>query len=189
MSFTVLAVAGSLRTGSSNTGLVRMAERIIANDPTIGLEIVSTAPIAGLPFYDADLEDPERTPDSVLSWRDQVRSCDALFIASPEYNYGPTAVLKNAIDWASRPLGQHALRGKAISLLSSSASTGGQHMSEQLTHILTLLGNTLVLEPEGLFVKGAERISADGSTTDPSVEQVVRTRLAGLVDILRSRLD
>lgn len=166
-----------------------MAERIVTNDPSIDLEIVSSAPIAALPFYDADLEDPERTPESVLSWREQVRSCDALFIASPEYNYGPTAVLKNAIDWASRPPGQHALRGKAISLLSSSASTGGKHMSEQLTHILTLLGNTLVVEPEGLFVKGAERISADGTTVDPSVEEIVKSRLVGLVDVLRSRLD
>lgn len=187
MPYTVLAVSGSLRAASSNTGLVRMAERIASTEPGLDIDFVIDTSIGSLPFYDADLEDAERTPESVLTWRDRVRTCDGLFIAAPEYNYGPTAVLKNAIDWASRPPGQHVLRGKVISLVSSSASTGGKHMSEQLTHILTLLGNTFVSEPEALFVKGAERIAVDGSTTDPAVEDAVRSRLLGMFDTLRTR--
>lgn len=185
MAYTVLALSGSLRAGSSNTGLVRMAERLVSSDPSLNLVIESS--LGALPFYDADLEVPERTPEVVLAWRERIHACDGIFIAAPEYNFGPTAVLKNAIDWASRPPGQHALRNKAISLMSSSASTGGKHMVQQLTHILTLLGNTLVTEPEGQFVKGADRISADGSTTDPDVEIAVGARLAGLLDVLRSR--
>lgn len=186
MSHTVLAISGSLRSASSNTGLVRMAERIATEDSDLGITIVPVDDLGSLPFYNADLEDPALLPESVRTWRADVDACAGIFIAAPEYNFGPTAVLKNAIDWASRPPGQHVLRGKAITLLSSSASTGGKHMSEQITRILSLLGNTVVDAPEALFVKGAERIFADGTTSDSTVEQVVAARLAGLADALRS---
>jgi chromate reductase len=186
MSHTILALSGSLRSGSSNTGLILLAERIAASEPSLGLKIVTVDSLDSLPFYNADLEDPNLTPSSVREWRARVDDCVGLFIASPEYNFGPTALLKNAIDWVSRPMGQHALRGKAISLVSSSASTGGKHMTEQLTTILTLLGNKVIEVPEALFVKGAERIFSDGTTSDPAVEEVVRARLVGIAEQLRS---
>lgn len=189
MSYTVLAISGSLRTASSNSGLVRLARHIAAKDPSLDLELVPFDDIASLPFYDADLEDPQRSPTSVLDWRARLSECDGLFIASPEYNFGPTALVKNAIDWASRPHGHHALRGKVVSLVSSSASTGGKHMTQQLSHVLTLLGNTLIDEPEAMFVKGAERIFPDGTTTDPEVERVVRARLAGMRDAITAIAD
>jgi len=131
-----------------------------------------------LPYYNDDLEsDP---PSIVVEWRDAVASADAIFIAAPEYNFGPTGVLKNAIDWVTRPLGQHALRGKTVSIVSSAGSTGGAHMIEQLSGILTLLGNTMVSEPVVQIAKGAERISADGTTTDPEIEELIRQRLGNL---------
>lgn len=185
MSFQVLAISGSLRRDSSNTGLLRLAERLSG---TLGgaVEFSIDASIGSLPFYNADLEDPTRTPDVVLAWRDKVTKCDALFIASPEYNFGTTAVLKNAIDWASRPPGQHALRGKTISMMSSSSSTGGKNSLEHYANVLTLLGNTMVTEPSGAIVKGAERISPDGSTTDPEIEAAVLARLRGIITVLGS---
>ena len=131
-----------------------------------------------LPYYNEDLEsDP---PSIVVEWREAVSSADAIFIAAPEYNFGPTGVLKNAIDWVTRPLGQHALRGKTISIVSSAGSTGGAHMIEQLSGILALLGNTVVSEPVVQIAKGAERISADGSTTEPEIEELIRQRLGNL---------
>lgn len=131
-----------------------------------------------LPFYNEDLEaDP---PSIITEWRNVVTACASLFIAAPEYNFGPTGVLKNAIDWVTRPLGQHALRGKTISIVSSAGSTGGAHMIEQLSGILTLLGNTMVSDPVVQIAKGAERISADGTTTDPEIEDLIRQRLAKL---------
>lgn len=186
MTFSLLALSGSLRAASSNTGLVRMAERIASTDSQLGLKIVTDGEIGSLPFYDADLEDPDRTPAAVRHWRTRVNECDGLFIAAPEYNFGPTAVLKNAIDWASRPPGQHVLRGKVVTLVSSSASTGGKHMTEQLTRVLSLLGNTVIDSPEALFVKGADRISSDGTTTDATVEDIVRARLGAVAEALRS---
>ncbi|MEN9804478.1 MAG: hypothetical protein RIS41_1325 [Actinomycetota bacterium] len=129
-----------------------------------------------LPYYNEDLEaDP---PAVVREWRAAVSAADAVFVAAPEYNFGPTGVLKNAIDWVTRPLGQHALRGKRISIVSSAGSTGGAHMIEQLSGILALLGNQMVSEPIVQIAKGADRIGADGSTTDPEIEDLIAQRLA-----------
>ena len=170
----ILAISGSLRSKSSNTGLVRMAQRLAPD----GVTFQFWDRLGDLPFYNEDLEtDP---PTVVREWRDVVSGANAVFIAAPEYNFGPTGVLKNAIDWATRPLGQHALRGKTISIVSSAGSTGGAHMIEQLSGILTLLGNTVVNEPAVQIVKGAERISADGTTTDPEIEGLIGQRLAAL---------
>jgi len=170
----VLAISGSLRHNSSNTGLVRMAMRLAPAD----LAITHWTRIGELPFYNEDLEaDP---PAIVREWRDAVSACDAVFVAAPEYNFGPTGVLKNAVDWVTRPLGQHALRGKTISIVSSAGGTGGAHMIEQLSGILALLGNTVISEPVVQIAKGAERISADGSTTDSEIETLIAQRLAAL---------
>ncbi|CAB4707959.1 unannotated protein [freshwater metagenome] len=178
MSIHILGIFGSLRQESSNQGLVKLAQKLAPTDVTFTFY----DKIGSLPFYNEDLEEPSRTPSNVVEWRNLVTSADALFIASPEYNFGPSAVLKNAIDWATRPMGQHALSGKVISLMSSSGGTGGAHMIEQLGGILGLLGNTMLSEPSGQIAKGADRISANGTTTDPAIEALVRTRLQALVD-------
>ena len=178
MSIHILGIFGSLRQESSNQGLVKMAQKLAPEDVTFTLY----DKIGSLPFYNEDLEDSSRTPTSVVEWRNLVISADALFIAAPEYNFGPSAVLKNAIDWATRPMGQHALSGKVISLMSSSGGTGGAHMIEQLGGILSLLGNTVISEPNGQIPKGAENISANGTTTDPAIEALVSDRLQALVD-------
>ena len=189
----VLAISGSLRRQSSNTGLIRLAQRLSSADlsgapgaspPQRALRLSSDFDIGSLPFYDADLEDAP--PEAVVAWRRRVTECDGLFIATPEYNFGTTAVLKNAIDWVTRPPGQHALRGKVISIMSSSASTGGKNVIEYYTNVLPLLGNTMVSEPDGGFVKGSERIGADGSTTDPEVESRVLMRLQRLGEALQT---
>ena len=84
MSHTILALSGSLRSGSSNTGLILLAERIAASEPSLGLKIVTVDSLDSLPFYNADLEDPNLTPSSVREWRARVDDCVGLFIASPE---------------------------------------------------------------------------------------------------------
>ena len=182
MSIHILGICGSLRQESSNQGLIKLAQKLAPTEVTFTV----FDKIGSLPFYNEDLEDPSLTPASVIEWRNIVKSSDALFIAAPEYNFGPSAVLKNAIDWATRPMGQHALSGKAISLISSSGSTGGVHVIEQLGGVLGLLGNTVISEPIGHIAKGAERISANGSTTDQTIEALVGSRLQGLVNTVTS---
>ena len=181
MSVHILGIFGSLRQESSNQGLVKLAQKLAPPDVTFTFH----DKIGSLPFYNEDLEDSSRTPASVVEWRNLVTSADALFIAAPEYNFGPSAVLKNAIDWATRPMGQHALSGKAISLISSSGGTGGAHMIEQLGGVLGLLGNTVISEPNGQIAKGATRISVSGSTSDPDIESLVSDRLQALVNTVK----
>jgi NAD(P)H-dependent FMN reductase len=185
MSIQILGIFGSMREESSNRGLVKLAQKLAPTDVTF----IVHSDIGALPFYNEDLEDPARTPEVVQQWRDLVRQADALFIAAPEYNFGPSAVLKNAIDWASRPMGQHALSGKAISLISSSGGTGGAHMIEQLSGILGLLGNTMITEPIGQIAKGALSISSDGSTTDPAIEELVKERLQALITTVQTHVN
>ena len=182
MSIHILGICGSLRQESSNQGLIKLAQKLAPTEVTFTLY----DKIGSLPFYNEDLEDPSLTPASVIEWRNIVKSSDALFIAAPEYNFGPSAVLKNAIDWATRPMGQHALSGKAISLISSSGSTGGVHVIEQLGGVLGLLGNTVISEPNGQIAKGAARISANGSTSDPAIEALVGDRVQALIDTCKS---
>lgn len=182
MSIHILGIFGSLRQESSNQGLVKLAQKLAQKLAPTDVTFTFYDKIGALPFYNEDLEDSSLTPASVIEWRNLVKSSDALFIAAPEYNFGPSAVLKNAIDWATRPMGQHALSGKAISLMSSSGGTGGANMIEQLGGILGLLGNTMISEPSGQIPKGAERISANGTTTDPAIEALVSDRLQALVD-------
>ena len=109
------------------------------------------------------------------------RAADALFLAVPEYNYGPSGVIKNAIDWLTRPLGQHAIRGKVIAVVTSAGRGGGSHVQPPLVEILGLLGNTMVTEPAIMVATGNDRISSDGTTTDPEIEALVRARLDAIV--------
>ena len=178
MSIMILGVFGSLRQESSNKGLVKLAQKLTPANVTFAFY----DKIGSLPFYNEDLEDPSHTPASVREWREMVSSSNALFIAAPEYNFGPSAVLKNAIDWATRPMGQHAMSGKVISLISSSGGTGGSHMIEQLSTVLTILGNTVINEPNGQIPKGAQRISTEGTTSDPAIEELVTARLQAIIE-------
>jgi len=182
---TVLAVSGSLRAGSANTGLVRMAARLAPD----GLAVTVRDGIDLLPHYNADLDTPDTVPDVCTAWRDDVRAADALFLAVPEYNYGPSGVLKNAIDWLTRPVGEHAIRGKVIAIVTSAGRGGGSRVQPPLVEILGLLGNTMVTEPAIMVAKGNERISSDGSTTDPEIETLVRARLDAIVAALTEQRD
>lgn len=176
----MLAISGSLRAESSNTGLVKMAKRLAPASLVVDVD----ESLSALPFYNADLDSPETWPAEVRAWRIKVEQADAVWIATPEYSGGPTAVLKNAIDWVSRPMGQHLLTGKVISLAASAGGGGGQKILEYLTGVLTIFGNTLVSEPSLSFTLGAQRISADGHTSDPEVEALVIARLAAIESAL-----
>jgi len=181
MTFTAIAFSGSLRADSSNTGLVNMAARLAPDD--LAIKVVNDL-VFELPFYNADLE--ESPPDEVLAWRDALTSADALIIGMPEYNFLPTAVAKNAIDWVSRPFGGQVLRGKVVAMITSAGKGGGSKVQASIAPIIGLLGNIVVEEPVVQIVLGANRISADGTTTDPDVETLVRAKLEAVVEALRN---
>ncbi|HEX5982738.1 MAG TPA: NAD(P)H-dependent oxidoreductase [Solirubrobacterales bacterium] len=160
----ILGIAGSLRRGSYNHALLReAAERLPA-----GVEFVEFERLAEIPPYDADLE-AEATPDAVAELRQAMREADAVLVATPEYNHSIPGVLKNALDWASRPAGQSALTGTPAAVIGASTGMFGAVWAQAETRkVLGALGGRVV-ESE-LPVARAQDLHRDGRL-DLSPEQ------------------
>ncbi|HEX4669527.1 MAG TPA: NAD(P)H-dependent oxidoreductase [Solirubrobacterales bacterium] len=152
----VLGISGSLRRGSLNSALLRAAaERLPA-----GVELVEFGNLRGIPPYDADAE-AVATPDAVRELRGAMREADAVLIATPEYNHSIPGVLKNALDWASRPAGKSALNGKPAAAIGASTGMFGAVWAQAETRkVLSALGGR-VIETE-LPVARADTLLVDG---------------------------
>jgi chromate reductase, NAD(P)H dehydrogenase (quinone) len=136
----VLGITGSLRRDSYNRALLReAAERLPA-----GAELVEFDRLAEIPPYDFDLEEAG-TPESVEALRQAMRDADAVLIATPEYNHSIPGVLKNALDWASRPAGQSALTGTPAAVVGASTGMFGAVWAQAETRkVLGALGGRVV---------------------------------------------
>lgn len=152
----VLGISGSLRRDSLNSALLRAAaERLPA-----GVELAEFGGLREIPPYDADLEE-QTVPDAVHELREAIRGADAVLVATPEYNHSIPGVLKNALDWASRPAGQSALNGKPAATIGASTGMFGAVWAQAETRkVLGALGGR-VIETE-LPVSRADKLLADG---------------------------
>ncbi len=176
----ILVLVGSLRRDSW-TGQV--AEAIAELLPE-GVDASIYDGLGSLPHYDQDL-DGEHTPESVVAFREAVASADALVVATPEYNGSVTGVLKNAIDWASRPRGSGALDGKPAAVVSVSPSPrGAQWAREDLVKILRVAGAT-PLEP-AVGVATVHDVLEDGVVADRDVRRALESLVASLVEAERA---
>jgi chromate reductase, NAD(P)H dehydrogenase (quinone) len=119
----ILAISGALRAASSNTALVRAAKELAPE----GVEVEIYEGIANLPFFDQDLE--AAPPASVVEFRNKIAEADGVFLATPEYNYSTSGVLKNAIDWASRPGGDNSFDDKPVAIMSAGCTMGARGRS------------------------------------------------------------
>jgi len=132
----ILAISGSLRSGSHNTALLRNA----AEDAPAGVELQLWDGLRAIPPYDAD-DDVAPRPAAVEAFRAAVRDADAVLIATPEYNSSIPGVLKNALDWASRPLETSPFRNKPVATIGSSTGTFGAVWSQaELRKVLGAMG-------------------------------------------------
>jgi chromate reductase len=152
----VLGITGSLRRDSYNRALLREAgERLPA-----GAELIEFDRLGEIPPYDADLE-AEGTPEPVAALRQAMRAADAVLVATPEYNHSIPGVLKNALDWASRPAGESALTGTPAAVFGASTGMFGAVWAQAETRkVLGALGGRVV-ERE-LPVAGAAELYRDG---------------------------
>jgi chromate reductase, NAD(P)H dehydrogenase (quinone) len=182
----VLGISGSLRRDSLNSALLRAAaERLPA-----GVDLVEFERLAEIPPYDADLE-LERPPEAVEALREAIRGADAVLVATPEYNHSIPGVLKNALDWASRPAGKSAMNGKPAAVIGASTGMFGAVWAQAETRkVLGALGGR-VLEAE-LPVARAQELY-DRGQLDLSPEQSRRleeilAELAGEAEELREAL-
>jgi chromate reductase, NAD(P)H dehydrogenase (quinone) len=174
----LLGIAGSLRSASFNRALLRAAEEVAPS----GVEITTFDELGALPFYDGDVE-AAGEPVPVRRLRAAIAGADALLIATPEYNDGTSAVLKNAIDWASRPP-QRTLAGKLAAVMGASVTPSGARGGiESVKRSLRRAGSQ-VLDEQVAIPAAAGSFDPDLRLADP----LVRDELAGLVASLAVRV-
>lgn len=172
---TVLAVCGSLRTGSFNRAALRLAIELKPPGMTI-----DTADIGSIPLYNEDLR-AQGFPPPVETLRRQIKAADALLFVTPEYNYSIPGVLKNAIDWASRPPLGSPLTGKPVAIMGASTGRGGTaRAQEQLRSALEFSRANVLEQPEVLVPEAFMRFDEQGELGDAGV----RAELAELLDTL-----
>ena len=171
--YRVAGIAGSLRTGSYNRGLLRAAAVIAA--PEIEIDMIDLSPI---PLYDADV-DGAGQPIAVVDMKRRIEAADGVLIVTPEYNGHFSGVLHNAIDWASRPAGSSSFKDKPTAIVS--VSTGARGGRRAQPHLRTLLAvvRAHVMETPELFVGNAEDIfDAESNLSGEPVTEELRAFLA-----------
>lgn len=174
-SVNVLGFAGSLRKGSFNRMLLRAAVELAPPGMTI-----ETTEIDAIPLYNGDVE-AQGDPEPVAEWKDAIRRADAILVVTPEYNYGIPGVLKNAIDWASRPPGKSVLNGKPAAIMGASPGGFGSGRAQlQLRQAFVFTQTLAVLQPEVLVAKAHEKFDAEGRLTDEPTRKFVRRLLEAL---------
>jgi chromate reductase len=172
----LLGVAGSLRKGSLNRALLRaLAEAL---PPGTSMEIFDG--LGALPTFDPDSSDE---PASVVAWKEALAAADGIVIATPEYNYSIPGVLKNAIDWASRPPPRSPLRGKPMGIISAATGiSGGMRAQYHLRQILVFTNSPAMLQPEVIIPKAQERFDSAGVLTDVSTRELLGRFAVALVE-------
>ncbi len=176
----VLGISGSLRRDSYNTQLLRAAEELAPE----GIELELYDGLRSLPPYDQDVQD-DGAPRAVRELRERIADADAVLIATPEYNSSVPGQLKNALDWASRPFPENALRNKPVAVVGASAGAYGAVWAQaELRKVLGAIGARVV--DGGVAVGHApERFDSEGRLVDPDLRMELGELLRDLVAQIR----
>jgi chromate reductase len=177
----VLGVAGSLRAGSYNKVLLRAAAELLPDGMT--LEIFDIAPI---PLYNEDVE-RAGFPASVRAFRERIAAADALLIATPEYNYSVPGVLKNAIDWASRPPDSPLAKKPVAVLGASDGGFGSVRSQHHLRQVFVGTNMRPVQKPEVMVSLAQNKIDVAGRLTDEKTRGAIRALLEALTALVRQQ--
>ncbi len=172
----VLGFAGSLRKASYNKMLLNEAVRLAPPNVTI-----ETFDLEGIPLYNQDLE--MNPPERVKEFKSKIRQADALLIVTPEYNYSVPGVLKNAIDWASRPYGDNTFDGKPVAIMSASIGMlGGARAQYHLRQMCVFLNMYPVNTPEVFVTFAPQKFDSKGRLLDKDAEKFIRQLLENLAN-------
>ena len=172
----ILGIAGSLRSESYNRAVLHASMQLVLNGAT--LEIFE---LDGIPGFNQD--DEQNPPAKVLELKSRIREADAVLIVTPEYNYSVPGVLKNAIDWASRPYGDSAWDGKPVAIMGASIGAIGTARAQyHLRQMFVFLNMFPINQPEVMIGNASERFDAAGHLTDETTKGLIRQLLQNLVD-------
>jgi chromate reductase len=175
----VLGICGSLRKGSYNMATLRTAIALKPADMTVTVADIST-----LPLYNEDVR-AEGFPPSVETLRQQIAKADALLFACPEYNYSMTGVLKNAIDWASRPPDQ-PFAGKPCAIIGAAAGMAGSARAQyDLRRSMVFLDMHPLNKPEVLIGQAQTKFDEQGNLNDEVARNLIRDVMANLAAFAR----
>ena len=178
----VLGISGSLRRDSHNTALLRAAAELLPD----GVELELWDGLKTVPPYDED-DDLESAPAAVAELRDAIAGADAILFSTPEYNHSVPGQLKNAIDWASRPLATNPLRNKPVAVVGASMGAFGAVWAQaELRKVLAATG-ARVVEGEVALGHAHTKFDADGRLVDDDRRQELEEVVDSLVTVARAR--
>ena len=171
----ILSFAGSLRKDSYNKAILRAAAELLPQDAD--LEIFD---LEGIPPFNQDLEN--KPPERVKEFKAKIRAADVLLVATPECNYSVPGVLKNAIDWASRPYGDNAFEGKRVGVMGASIGMMGTARAQyHLRQCFVFLNMHPMNRPEVMVPFAQEKIDQEGNLTDQKTREKIKEFLESLV--------
>lgn len=171
----ILGIAGSLRRESYNRAALRAATKLVPAGAV--LEIFE---LDDIPLFNQD--EDQHPPAKVVELKRQIRAADAILFVTPEYNYSVPGVLKNAIDWASRPYGDSAWNGKPVAIMGASVGALGTARAQyHLRQIMVFLNMFPINQPEVMIGNAATRFDPEGNLTDETTTKLIRQLLQNLV--------
>jgi chromate reductase len=175
----ILGIVGSLRKDSYNRSALKAAQELVPDGAVLKL-----IELHGIPLFNQD--DEMAPPASVLELKRQILAADAILFATPEYNYSIPGVLKNAIDWGSRPYGESAWQDKPAALMGASPGNLGTARAQyHLRQILVAQNMPVVSQPEVMISNAAQRFGQDGRLSDEPTRQHIRKLLDALVKLVK----
>lgn len=171
----ILGIPGSLRKGSYNRGLIRAAQQLLPQGATMDVFELN-----GIPPFSED--DEKNVPAKVTEFKAAIRRADAILISTPEYNYSIPGVLKNAIDWASRPYEDSAWMGKPAAIIGASVGRFGSARAQyHLRQVCVYLEMEVLNGPEVMVGNASESFDAQSNLTHEGSKKLLRQLLEGLV--------
>ncbi|MFD8491790.1 NADPH-dependent FMN reductase [Amycolatopsis sp. NPDC059657] len=178
----ILGISGSLRAGSMNTALLRAAQK---HSPA-GVSLTLYDGLSDIPLYNGDLDTAE-PPAAVQRFRQAITDADGLLIATPEYNYSIPGVLKNALDWASRPATSSALLHKPIAITGAAPGNFGTVRAQlALRQVFLWTRSAVLTRPEVMVFRCAERFDQAGDLIDGETANLLRDQLIALHDSIKN---
>jgi chromate reductase, NAD(P)H dehydrogenase (quinone) len=179
----ILGISGSLRRDSHNTALLRAAAEMLP--PGAQFELFDG--LRDVPPYDADLDTPELQGPGVDALKHAIERADAVLIATPEYNHSIPGVLKNALDWASRPVSDTVLRGKPAAVIGASTGLFGAVWSQAETRkVLSAIGADVV-DRELPVMQAHTQFDEYGDLREEDLRAQLAEHVAALVEAARDR--
>jgi chromate reductase, NAD(P)H dehydrogenase (quinone) len=175
----ILGIAGSLRKGSFNRMALKVAQGLVPAGAKLDVH-----DLPELPGFNQDNE--KTPPPAVVEFKAKIRAADAILLVTPEYNYSVPGVLKNAIDWAARPYGDSAWKGKPAAIMGASAGVLGTARAQyHLRQIMVFLDMPTVNQPEVMIGSAVNKFDQAGNLTDDTAKKLMGQLLANLCDLAR----